>query len=369
MRLFDYFAYYEPKRGPIKVGDSPFIFNQAMADLVNVMHGNRKHSWGDFDSEIAILKEHNMVAIFKEEKNAFFDADGNPIDIKGKSILGRSMMHDELIAKIIEHGGKSLCEVGDFDRTCQWWKTVDVDRNIKETTFKEIVGSAKSYKEGDKIFVKTIRKTQLAGVCIIKNGVWHHVEDNVRLTDFNVHTKLGHDHKWMDCDPDEPMLTADALELVGEVEGLKTEWRAFVVNNELVALNRYDHMYLPCTDKEKISFFENAAKRYKGKLPASYCVDAMETKGGTLVITEFNPIAYAGKAQFVLTGVDYFEHHPELNIERLERMKPDFKYTEKKVEKTIKAVSEGMSSIVITDSSFEDFLKTAKIKPITPDAE
>jgi len=100
--------------------------------------------------------EQKVSVLFDPINNVFLDSNWNEIDLKGKCVLPRGENNDRLLSEILKAGGTSILKLGDYEKTEHWYNFIDTGRNVKETTFKEFLESAKNINEGTEIFVKTV---------------------------------------------------------------------------------------------------------------------------------------------------------------------------------------------------------------------
>ena len=275
----DYLAYFWPKNAPAP-------------DL-----------WGDFLYEIMFAQEQGILVIFRENEGIFVDGSNNPINISGKKVLGRAGHADMLITKILEAGGLSLCAVGDAEKTRSWYKSIDVGRNVRKLTFKEVLDSAKDYQEWSQIFVKTVEKSKIAGVCELIEGEWFYKDKEQHLSEVN----MGTPPIFRYPEPTERMLVSDVVDIAIDGNGQKLEWRGLVVNNELISVNVYNNFmeYQICDDKSVQGFFKEFVEKYKGLIPPSYCLDVMELaySDDRFAVTELNSLSGTGSVTCILMGL------------------------------------------------------------------
>lgn len=230
--------------------------------------------------------------MFDLRNNTFVDENGDVVDISDKVIFPRSTIGDAdlLLEKIEEANGKPITKRADYDIVERWFELVETKRKLIKTTRREVEKNLDKYERlyGKSFFLKTIKKG-FSGICMI----FEH-DNSKYLIDSHFHSV-----NMSINNPDELVLVYKALKIVKDQYG-KREWRAFIVNNELLCLSRASDDVVPIEEyvydkvREKISEF-------KGVMPLSYVVDFFEytdDNGETVFdVCEFNPIVASGVYQ------------------------------------------------------------------------
>ncbi|MBR6504231.1 MAG: hypothetical protein IKT41_00670 [Clostridia bacterium] len=278
---------------PTKTGDISVFM-----DLDQYTNWREKEYYERTQEDVLLSKEKGKLLLFDLRNNSFINEKGENIEISGKIIFPRSTIGDaDLLMEHIEKaGGKSITARKDYKIVENWYELIKTKREFKVTTRGEIEKNLEKYEKqyGKTFFIKTIEKG-FSGIVIIFEFA---------LSDEGIKTKClmdstMHSINMSISNPETKVLVYKALDIVKDGYG-KREWRAFVVNNELLCLSRFSDHVVPIEDyvyeKVKIKIEE-----FKGIMPLSYVVDFFEytEENGEIIfdICEFNPIIASGVFQ------------------------------------------------------------------------
>lgn len=278
---------------PTKTGDiSVFI------DLDQYTNWREKSFYQITQEDVLLAKEKGKLLLFDLRNNTFVDENGNIVDISNKVIFPRSTIGDAdlLLESIEKANGKPITARKDYNIVERWFEVVKTQRDFKLTTRGELEENLEEYenKFGKSFFVKTVKKG-FSEVCVIMD---------LNFDDSKTPSKLlmdSHFHSVNMSIPksDTPVLVYKALKIIRDDFG-KREWRAFVVNNELLCLSRVSDDVVPIEEYvyDKV---RNKIREFEGIMPSSYVVDFFEytdDNGETIFdICEFNPIVASGVYQ------------------------------------------------------------------------
>ena len=278
---------------PTKTGDISVFM-----DLDQYTNWREKEYYERTQEDVLLSKEKGKLLLFDLRNNSFINEKGENIEISGKIIFPRSTIGDaDLLMEHIEKaGGKSITARKDYKIVENWYELIKTKREFKVTTRGEIEKNLEKYEKqyGKTFFIKTIEKG-FSGIVIIFEFA---------LSDEGIKTKClmdstMHSINMSISNPETKVLVYKALDIVKDGYG-KREWRAFVVNNELLCLSRFSDHVVPIEDYvyEK---FKIKIEEFKGIMPLSYVVDFFEytEENGEIIfdICEFNPIIASGVFQ------------------------------------------------------------------------
>ena len=249
--------------------------------------------------------ERGKLLLFDLRNNTFLSEHGKEVDITGKVIFPRSTIADAklLLNAIEEKGGCSIMKLEDYDEVEYWFKKVQTNRKYKLTTLVELAKNLDQYCEefGNEMFIKTVFKG-VSGLCYILSvgDIVTYISDAV-----NMRGKISNGKILVDSinvsvsssikDPNAEILVYKPVNIVMDNFG-RREWRAFVVNNELLSLSRCSDEQVP-VEKYVYNMVRSLIAEVKGKMPASYVMDVFEYYEGDQIIfdiLEFNPIISSG---------------------------------------------------------------------------
>ena len=279
---------------PTKTGDiSVFI------DLDQYTNWREREFYEIAQEDVLLAKKKGKLLLFDLRNNTFVDKRGNVVDISDKVIFPRSTIGeaDILLEHIEKANGKSITARGDYDLIVEhWFEIIKTKREFKVTTIGEVQQNLEKYEEtyGKSFFIKTIKKG-FSGICIIMDLNF----DDSKTPSKHLVDSYFHSVNMSISKQDTPVLVYKALKIIKDDFG-KREWRAFVVNNELLCLSRASDDVVPIEDYiyEKV---RSKIREYEGVMPSSYVVDFfeyIEDNGGTIFdVCEFNPIVASGVYQ------------------------------------------------------------------------
>lgn len=267
---------------PTKTGDiSVFI------DLAQYSDWETKQHFRLEGKNALLAKEKGKLVLFNLRNNTFVDVDGRLIDISEKVIFPRTTVQESkyVLSYIEKANAKSIVTNKDNEKIKNWFDFIRPKRKIKETTFGELKKNLLAYEQeyGKYFFIKTVEKG-FATLCYITDS----------SVDENEKTLI--DLKFKDLSmgintPREKVIVSPAVSILKDNFG-KRQWRAFVVNDELLCLSR--------TSREIVSVEEYVydkvkkyLKNFKGVMPCSYTADFFEYFENSKVefdICNFNPI-------------------------------------------------------------------------------
>lgn len=288
MIKIDYFCF------PTKTGDI-----SVFTDLEQYNSNWRLKEHFEFaQKNVLLAKEKGKLLLFDLRNNSFIDEEGNFVDISGRIIFPRTTIQEsDIVLEHIEKAkGKSITTLKDKEIIKNWFKVIKTNREFEETIFEKVQNNLDFYLEkyGNRFFIKTVEKV-FSGVCYICD---------IKLTDNGSSFKILMDSTMHSVsmmgikNPNEKILVSRAVDVIKDEFG-KREWRAFVVQNELLSLSRasddvvHIEEYVYDNVKKYIKEFESV-------LPSSYVVDFFEyqeEKNVIFDICEFNPIEASGVFQ------------------------------------------------------------------------
>lgn len=249
--------------------------------------------------------ERGKLLLFDLRNNTFLSEHGKEVDITGKVIFPRSTIADAklLLNAIEEKGGYSIMKLKDYEEVEYWFKKVPTNRKYKLTTLRELEENLDQYYEeyGKIIFVKTVLK-KFSGLCKIIDInalqlIQSEGEKTVEKTSLkkflvdSINVSVSSSIK----NPDTEILVYKPVDILMDEFGRK-EWRAFVVNNELLSLSRCSDKIIPI-ERYVYNIVRSLIAEIKGKIPASYVLDVFEYYEGNQIvfdILECNPIISSG---------------------------------------------------------------------------
>lgn len=241
---------------------------------------------GLFDDEMAYAKDLGVYIFYDENVDAFFDKDGIPFDIKDKKIFPRTgvLQAKTLVDAIIKHGGYSLVTNEDFDKTTNWPYYIKTKRNNIILSGKQILENPQMIINifgNDKVFFKTKHKNYSE---IIKVSNFFEQE--------SAFLKTIKEHE------DEDFIISDAVSIEEDEYGL-IEYRAFIVNNEIINISRVSGYLLGFIPKEVLDKSNDIINNLKKTdFPKSYVLDLFiynnEKNKKVVDVLECNPIISSG---------------------------------------------------------------------------
>ena len=269
---------------PTKTGDISVFTN-----LDQYTNPREKGYYERTQKEVNEAREKGKLILFDLQNKSFINEKGEKVDVEGKVIFPRSTIGQAsiLMENIEKARGKSITSKQDCDTVENWFKVIKTKRSYENTTMKELEANLDDFQKrfGESFFIKTVRKG-FSGICTVlemfpgKKYLFdsHFLSLNMTITKSET-----------------PVLVFEKLDILKDSFG-KREWRAFVVNNELLSLSRCSdndvqvEEYVYQNVKEKI-------KEIKGLIPSSYVIDFFEYKKDNNIvfdIVELNPIIASG---------------------------------------------------------------------------
>lgn len=247
---------------------------------------NKHKDWRQ--KEIERAREKGKLILFDLRNNNFISEKGEIVDISEKIIFPRSTISqaDLLIESIEKAGGKSIETIKDKNIIKNWFKIIKTEREYKLTTIKEVESNLEFFEKefGKKFFLKTVEK-KFSGICVITE-ISNISNGNNQKTKKLLCTPIS---------PETPILVCKKVDIIKDKFG-KREWRAFIVNNELICLSRTSDDVVK-VEEYVYKKVEEKIEQFKGKIPSSYVVDFFEYKEENTIIfdvVEFNPIIASG---------------------------------------------------------------------------
>ncbi|MBE5822026.1 MAG: hypothetical protein E7311_05525 [Clostridiales bacterium] len=251
--------------------------------------------------DVLLAIEKSKLLLFDLRNNTFIDEKGNEVDISGKVIFPRSTIQeaDILMEYLEKTDAKPITARKDYEIIENWFHTIKTKREFRITTLGELNENLDKYEKiyGKSMFIKTIQKG-ISGVHIIFDVNFDN-KDGSKTAKKVLLDSTFHNFHLAHYSGDTPILIYPAVSILKDTYG-RREWRAFVVNNELLCLSRFSDNVVPIEDYiyEKV---KDKIKECEGKIPSSYVVDFFEytdENNETIFdIVEFNPIIASGVFQ------------------------------------------------------------------------
>lgn len=266
----------------------------------------KKTYYKQTQSEILEAEAIGKLLLFDLRNKRFISKYGEIVDITGKIIFPRSNIADvEILLKNIEEkGGISIISLDDYNAINYWFTKVKTKREYIQTTLKEFRENLLYYqaKLGSNVFIKTVVK-EFSDVCEIKTQIpispFEKLNEDT-LKKINalafILDSLNVDIEASIKDVNTEILVTKAVEIARDNFG-RREWRAFVVNDDLVSLSRCSEKEIPI-EKDVYRRVRSLIEKEKGKIPSSYVMDVFEySKNGRIIfdILEYNPIIDSGR--------------------------------------------------------------------------
>ncbi len=275
------------------------------SDLKQYIDREEKFYYQCTQEDVFRAQERGKLLLFDLRNNTFLSEHGKEVDITGKVIFPRSTITDAklLLNAIEEKGGCGIMKLEDYDEVEYWFNKIQTRRKYKLTTLKELEKNLDQYYEefGNEMFVKTVYKG-FSGLCHILSigDIAVYSSDAVRMKEEISKGKILVDSINVSVsssikDPNAEILVYKPVNIVMDNFG-RREWRAFVVNNELLSLSRCSDEQVP-VEKYVYNMVRSLIAEVKGKMPASYVMDVFEYYEGDQIIfdiLEFNPIISSG---------------------------------------------------------------------------
>ena len=228
------------------------------------------------EDEITYAKSINKCILFDEEKNSFFDSNGNEIDITGLKIFPRSgvLQSKKLIEAIEKHG----------DKVESWPNYIETNRNTVIMLGSDITLNNQDYifdKFGtDRLFLKTKIKNFSGIIDIMELLI---PESNYSIT--------------IDAHKNEEFILSECVNVLEDEYG-RIEYRTFVVEGEILNISRSNDYLLGTIPNQIIDFIQNIVDKLKTTdFPSSYVIDSFIYKKNDEIIMdvlECNPIISSG---------------------------------------------------------------------------
>lgn len=238
-------------------------------------------------------KENNLLIIFDRTTKKFY-MNNEEIDIKGKIIFPRSFIpyEEELLNYLEQNGAESIQTLNDLKKITNWPQKIQpIYRRVIQTTYGEFQQNAESYKTNFKnIFFKTAKKSHTH--CILKYFGYIDIEGNKLFV-----TKPP---LW-NISLEDDIFISDVFK---SIEDKKNdidckEYRAFVLNNNLLSISRSYVDYPTKVPNEVKSFVKEQIIRASliTDFPSSYVLDVgqISMNGEEVIdIIEYNSICSSG---------------------------------------------------------------------------
>jgi len=241
---------------------------------------------GLFEIEMTYAKDLGLYIFYDEEKDAFFDKDGNQIDIKDKPIFPRSgiLQSKSLVDAIIRHGGNSLVKRKDYDKTLNWPYYIKTKRNNIILSGSQIISNPELIVNtfgNDTVFFKTKHKN------------FSRIIDISQL--FNHHSAI---YQTLKLHQDEDFILSDAVSIDKDEHG-PLEYRAFIINGTIYNISRVSDSLLGRIPQIVLDILEDLVDSLKNTdFPLSYVIDLFIYKDKddkrVVDVLECNPIIASG---------------------------------------------------------------------------
>lgn len=238
--------------------------------------------------EVMKAKEIGKLLLFDLKNQNFINENGEKVDITGKLIFPRSTISQSniLIENIQKEKGKSITSKHDWRMFENWYKHITTRRSYEITTMKLLQENYDYYesKFGHILFVKSLNKKFSGMVIILElshdkkiliDSYYHNLQDSITI-------------------PETPIIVYRWIDALKDRLG-KRQWRAFVVNNELISLSRASDKLVP-VEEYVYQKVQTKIRNWKKLMPTSYVVDFFEYQEGKKTIfdvVEFYPIISA----------------------------------------------------------------------------
>lgn len=253
---------------------------------------------GLFDNEMAYAKELGIYIFYDEDKDDFFDKDGIRFDIKDKKIFPRTGVFESktLMDAIIRHKGHSLVTSEDYDKTINWPNYIKTKRN-------KIIISGREILENPSQITKVFGNNQVFFKTKEKNFA-EIVEISEIIKSESALSKAIKEHL------DEEFIISDVVSIEQDQHGL-LEYRAFVVNNQIMNISRVSSYLLSTVPGEIVEKLNNVISNLKETdFPKSYVIDCFIYKNELGIkeidILECNPIVTSGL--YLYNSVFEYQH-------------------------------------------------------------
>lgn len=241
---------------------------------------------GLFEQEMEYAKFLNAYLFYDEEKDKFYDKYNNEVNINNRLIFPRTgaLEAKNLIEAITKHNGNSLITIEEYEKTLNW-------PNYIKTSRKNILISGKKIIENPQYIIDIFGNNQIFFKTKFKN--YSQIINIKDLLDQNSALI-----KTITIHQDEDFIISDVVEIIEDTHGPR-EYRAFVVNNEIINISRVNDYLLEQIDTNIINkLYEIVYNLQKSTFPNSYVIDIFEyknTKGEIQIdILECNPIIASG---------------------------------------------------------------------------
>ena len=186
--------------------------------------------FGSFVGESKFAKELDKYLFYDEDKDIFFDKDGNEVDVAGYNILPRTGVYqaEKLVDAIYKHGAMSIVKQDDFQKTMDWPKYISTKRHNIIMSGQEILDNgAKIIEEfgSGSVFFKTKEKNYSNIIS---------VESLLK--------KNGNFYDALQAHKDDDFIISDVVDIIEDEFG-RLEYRVFVLDGKVLNISRV-HGYL-----------------------------------------------------------------------------------------------------------------------------
>lgn len=238
-------------------------------------------------------RENNILIVFDRTTKKFY-MNNKEFDVKGKVIFPRSFIlyEEELLTKLEENGAISIQTMKDIENIENWPQKIQpIYRKVIETTYKDFKLNNEYYKSLFKnIFFKTAKKTNTH--CTLKSfGFIDICGEKIFFTEPTL---------W-DVSSNDNIFLSETFESIIDIENDMDckEYRAFVINNNLLSISRSYIDYPTEIPNEVKTFIKEQIEKTSSinDFPNSYVLDVGQMiidNKEVIDIIEYNQITSSG---------------------------------------------------------------------------
>lgn len=243
--------------------------------------------YGPFAAEAEYAKKLRKYIFYDEQKDCFFDADGNQFDITGMDLFPRTgiLQADKLIKEIYNHGGySSVAKLGDYEKVLDWSRYIKTKRNNVIMSGKELLDDVQRIVDEfgiEQVFFKTKFKnySQILDV-----------EKLLKREESFYETLKAH--------KDDDFILSDVVNIAEDDNG-PLEYRCYIINGKLANVSRIHDYLVGYVSQEVIDKAIAILESVKETdFPNSFVLDLFEYIGKDgekyLDVLECNPLVSSG---------------------------------------------------------------------------
>lgn len=241
---------------------------------------------GLFDKEMEYAKSLGVYLYYDQDEDKFYDKNNLLVDIKDKLIFPRTgaLQAKDLVEAIINHGGISLVNQDDYEKTLNW-------PYYLKTIRKNIVLSGSEILENPQYIINMFNSDTVFFKTKFKN-----FSQIIKTTEF-----LKNDSPFINALKEhlhEDFIISDAVSIVHDEYG-PLEYRAFIVRGEIFNISRISDNLLCRIPTEILNKLQSIIASLKEtEFSDSYVIDLFVYKNQTdeteIDVLECNPIIASG---------------------------------------------------------------------------